>query len=95
MQYIWKPINATATGQIGSSSKRILVGGVIVNSHSTGTFRFANGTSTSWTAVGGTYTPATGSSSVVFEPIEFDSGCFMMVGGTLDATVLVRELSDI
>lgn len=91
----WTPINATATRQLGSATKKIVVGGVLINSHTTGTFRFANGTSTSFTPVGGTYTPATGSSAIMFEPIEFNSGCFMAIGGTFDATVLVKERDDI
>lgn len=91
----WKTINATSTRQIGSATKKIKIGGVVVNSHTTGTFRFASGTATSYTAIGGTYTPASGSSVITLEPIEFGSGCFMMVGGTFDSTVLYIEGDDI
>lgn len=94
----WKPVIATASKQIGSTTKKIAVRGVIVNSHTSGTWRFVNGTAGQYataTSVGGTYTPAAGSSDHIWEPIEFDSGCYMAVAGTLDATVLYRELSDI
>jgi hypothetical protein len=92
MQIRWSSVNATASRQIGSEAKTIQVGGIIVNSNTAGSFRLCNGTLTKFVPVGGTYTPTTAvSSSIVFEPLDFDSGCFMAVGGTLDATVLYRE----
>jgi len=91
----WTPTNATATKTIGVPGARVVVKGVIVNSHTSGTFRFSNGTATNWSAtgLGGTYTPATGSSVILFEPIDFTSGCFFQVGGTLDATVLYNDFN--
>jgi hypothetical protein len=91
----WKPVNATATRQIGSATKKVIIKGVIVNSHTTATFRFVNGTATNYTSISGTYTPATGSSNLTLDPIEFGAGCYMIVGGTLDATVLYRERDDV
>ena len=91
----WKPVNATVSRQIGSTSKKVAVTGVIVNSHTSGTFRFANGTSTNYTPIGGTYTPAAGSSTLMFEPIDFDSGCYMVIAGTFDGLVLMRERDEI
>lgn len=94
MESIYKPINVTSSTQIGSSTKRIQLGGIIVNSHTTGTFKLVNGTATG-TAIAGTYTPASGSSILTFEPIEFDSGCFLVTAGTINVTLLVKELGDV
>ena len=90
----WQRQNATASGQIALTTDRVILKGVIVHSHSSGTFKFFNGTLTSLssTGIGGTYTPAAGSSSVMFEPMSFDTGLFMMVAGTFDGTVLFNTL---
>lgn len=65
---------------------------LIVNSHTTGTFRLANGTSTSLSFVQGTYTPATGSSVIEFESLEFPNGIFVETGGTINWTAIYNEL---
>ena len=62
------------------------LGKVIVNSHTSGTFKIFNGTNNGATAIGGTYTPASGSSIQLFE-VEF-ANLFVQVYGTIDATIL-------
>lgn len=90
--YKWDKVNATSTKQIGSSGEHVVLGGIIVNSHTNSTFRLADGTLTSFTPIAGSYTPATGSSSIVFEPIDFNSGCVIVIAGTADYTVLYNTL---
>lgn len=58
---------------------------VIVNSHSTGTFRLYDGL-TAVNPIGGTYTPATGSSVIDFN-LAFNTGLYYVKGGTIDATL--------
>lgn len=61
---------------------------ILVNSHTSGSFRIYDGTAfASATAVGGTYTPASGSSTIEVEAA-FGTGLFVQVGGTIDTTVI-------
>lgn len=80
--------NITASTQITSQPGTLER--IVVNSHSGGTFKLVNGTA-SQTALGGTYTPATGSSSIEFEPLGFNTGLYVAVGGTADLTVVYNE----
>ena len=81
-----------ATANIGTASAHTVLHGIVINSHTSGTFKLGNGTVTNYTAFGGTYTPATGSSILMLEPVDFDSGLCVVVGGTLNATVLYNSL---
>lgn len=74
------------SGTIVSSSPASLEK-VIVNSHTTGSYRLFNGTSYAATAFGGTFTPASGSSTQEYEA-KFDTGLYIHTGGTVDLTVL-------
>ena len=86
----WQYANATISRQIGSG--RCVLGGIMINSHTSGVFRFANGTLGSFTPIAGSYTPAAGSSSLLFEPIDFESGAVILISGTADLTVLYNAL---
>jgi len=82
--------NVKTTGQITSS--HAVLHEVIVNSHSSGTWRLCNGTATSNSAVGGTYTPAAGSSVVAYKELEFTNGIYVETSGTLDVTAVFNDL---
>lgn len=77
----------------GSNSARLIktgdgvLGKIVINSHSSGTFKLFDGVTNAAAAIGGTYTPAAGSSVLSFEPLGFDTGLYMNVSGTLDATI--------
>lgn len=80
---------------ISSSNQVCAVPGVlnkvIVNSHSTGTFKLCDGTYTQ-KDIGGTYTPATGSSVIEYE-VPFDNGLYVALGGTINVTVCYNNHS--
>jgi len=80
-------LNTTSSGLVktGSGSVR----GVIVNSHTSGTVKFSNGT-TAVNDIMGTFTfPAAGSQVINFgSGVVFSTGLFVTVGGTANITVL-------
>lgn len=82
----YMPFTASKLLQSGASA----IHGVIINSHTTGTFRFYDAlTGAAASAIGGTYTPAAGSSVIAFpKPIACTTGIFVAAGGTIDATVI-------
>lgn len=82
--------NITATGQI--TTKHSVLHAILVNSHTTGSFRIANGTATAFTAAGGTYTPAAGSSVIEYKELEFASGMYIQTAGTLNLTAVFNDL---
>lgn len=82
--------NVAANAQVTNQSA--VLHSVIVNSHSTGTFRLAKGTATSLTYLQGTYTPATGSSTIEFKELEFTDGIYVVTGGTINLTVIYNDL---
>ncbi len=96
-------IAATATAvttpkgqQIGSATKQIQLGWMVIGSCSSGTFSLANGTATSHTIMGlGTYTPAATSSILEFPPYVFSEGLYLMMAGTLTATIYYRETDEV
>lgn len=67
--------------------------GVIINSHTSGTFKIYDGiAATSGVAVGGTYTPPTGSSVITYpRPLDLHTGLFIQASGTIDASAIVSE----
>lgn len=62
---------------------------IVINSHSTGTFKLFDGIAETGTAFGGTYTPATGSSVIEIEA-KFDTGLYIMTAGTINMTPLIN-----
>lgn len=82
--------NIKASGQITFNQGALHE--IIVNSHTTGTWRLCNGTATSNTAIGGTYTPASGSSTVDYKELEFTSGIYIQTAGTVDLTAVFNDL---
>jgi hypothetical protein len=62
---------------------------VIVNSHSTGTFRLFDGLTDGSTPITGTYTPATGS-SVIEVNAKFDTGLYVTTTGQANLTILIN-----
>lgn len=84
-----KYTNGTASAQIVAGRGRVY--GVIVNSNSSGTFKLWDSLTATGTVICNTYTVASGSSVITFpEPIEFYTGLFLTVGGTLDYTIITR-----
>ncbi len=78
--------NTTASGLIKTGLGT--VHGVIVNSHTSGTVKFSNGT-TAVNDMMGTYTFPAGSQVVDFGAgLVFSTGLFVTVGGTANITVL-------
>lgn len=82
--------NISANAQVTTS--QAVLHAIVVNSHSTGTFRLATGTATSLTYVQGTYTPATGSSVIELKELEFTNGIYVVVGGTINLTAIYNDL---
>lgn len=82
--------NVAANAQI--TTGHAVLHSIVVNSHSTGTFRLATGTATSLTYVQGTYTPATGSSVIELHELEFEDGIYVVVGGTINLTAVYNDL---
>jgi len=63
--------------------------GVIVNSHTSGTLKFWDNTSAATTVLLNTYTFPAGSGTYMFPPgIEFTTGLYATVGGTIDYTIV-------
>lgn len=84
-----KYLNGTTSQAIVSGSGKLY--GIIVNSHTSGTFKIWDNTAGSGTVLINTFTVPTGSQMYVFPvPIDFYTGCFITVGGTIDYTILTR-----
>lgn len=81
-----KPVNFTATGNVTTSEKGVLIG-FYVNSTTAGTLVFRSG-GASGTVMDGTITPAVGFHRF---PAAFTNGLHVTVGGTIDATAFVVE----
>lgn len=77
----YSPVSANALIKSGAG----VLHKVVVNSHSSGTFRLYDGL-TAVNPMGGTYTPATGS-SVIDLNLAFNTGLYFVTGGTIDATI--------
>lgn len=68
-----------------------IVYGVIINSHTSGTFTLYDEKSASGAVIANTFTLPSGSQVITFPaPIEFYTGLHIVYGGTLDATWIIR-----
>lgn len=83
-----KYTNGTAGATIKTGQGTVY--GIIVNSHTSGTFKLWDNTAGSGTVITNTFTLAAAGSQVVLfpAPISFYTGLFMDVGGTIDYTVI-------
>jgi hypothetical protein len=87
MDKSYKSTNSTASALIRTGGGR--VAGVIVNSHTSGTMKLWDNTSAAGTVLVNTFTFPAGSGVYQFpEPIEFYTGLYFTVGGTLDYTIV-------
>ena len=75
------PINLSSSAIVSKAGGALI--GYHVNSTSSGTIVFKDGTTTGSTAVTGTVTPSTGFNAF---PAAFPNGLFVTIGGTLDVT---------
>lgn len=83
----YKSTNGTASALIRTGAG--LVAGVVVNSHTNGTMKLWDNTSAAGTVIVNTITFAAGPSVYTFPaPIEFYTGLYFTVGGTLDFTII-------
>jgi hypothetical protein len=80
------------TYSAGATSSHAVLHAIVVNSHSSGVFRLANGTATSFTYVTGSYSPATGSSILDFKELEFTNGILVQMTGTMNFNVIYNDL---
>jgi hypothetical protein len=65
------------------------VHGVIVNSHTSGTLKLWDNTSAATTVISNTYTFPAGSQVINFpQPIDFYTGLYADIGGTVDLTII-------
>lgn len=88
----FKYTNGTASAQIRAGSGT--VAGVIVNSHTSGTMKLWDSLTATGTIIVNTYTFPAGSGIYMFpKPIEFYTGLFFTVGGTLDFTIIWKPTS--
>lgn len=79
-------LNTTSSGLVKTGEGT--VHGVIVNSHTSGTIKFSNGT-TAVNDIMGTYTFPSGSQVVDFGAgIKCSTGIFATIGGTANVTIL-------
>lgn len=81
-------VNLSATGRIKDTAG-ILVG-VVINSHTGGTLKFWNNTSAAGSVLFNTITLAAGERYINFFNANFDTACFLTVGGTADVTVIYK-----
>lgn len=82
--------NNNASALIASGSGTIA--GVIVNSHTSGTLKLWDSTSASGLVIMNTFTFPAGSGVYKFpDDINFNTGLFATVGGTLDYTIIFNE----
>lgn len=83
----YKSTNGTASALIRTGAGS--VAGVIVNSHTNGTMKLWDNTSAAGTVLLNTVTFAAGPGFYQFpRPIEFYTGLYFTVGGTLDYTIV-------
>ena len=82
--------NGTASALIRTGAGRFY--GVSVNSHTIGTLKFWDNTAGSGTVLLNTITLPTGASVISLpEPLAFDTGLYVTVGGTaVDYTIIYR-----
>ena len=79
-------LNTTSSGLVKNENGTIH--GVIVNSHTSGTIKFSNGT-TAVNDIMGTYTFPSGSQVVNFgNGLVCSTGIFVTIGGTANVTIL-------
>lgn len=82
-----KYTNGTASALIRTGAGRVY--GVIVNSHTSGTMKLWDNTSATGTVICNTFTFTAGSGIYMFpEPIDFYTGLYFTLGGTLDFTII-------
>lgn len=79
-------INLTSSGLIKTGTGNL--GGVVINSHSSGTLKFWDNTSAATTVIFNTITLAVGERWIPFFGAKFTTGCFLTIGGTADVTVI-------
>ncbi len=83
----YKYTNGTASGLIRTGGGQ--VAGVIVNSHTNGTMKLWDSLTATGTVIVNTYTFPAGSGMYKFpQPVDFYTGLFFTVGGTLDYTIV-------
>lgn len=83
----YKETNVTASALIKTGGGS--VAGVIVNSHTSGTMKLWDNTSAAGGVIVDTFTFPAGSGVYTFpRPIEFYTGLYFTVGGTLNCTVV-------
>jgi hypothetical protein len=84
-----KSTNGTASALIKTGGGKVF--GVIVNSHTNGTMKLWDNTSAAGTVLVNTFTFPAGSGVYRFpEPIEFYTGLYFTLGGTLDFTIVYK-----
>lgn len=84
-----KPTNGTASALIKTGSGKVW--GIIINSHSSGTFKFWDALTATGTVVTDTFTLSAGSQVIKFpEPLEFQTGLYLTIGGTMNYTVVTK-----
>ena len=84
-----KYYNASASANIATGNGKVY--GVIVNSHTNGTMKLWDNTAGSGTVIVNTFHFPSGSGVYKFpEAIEFYTGLYFTVGGTLDYTLIYR-----
>lgn len=86
-----KYTNGTTSQAIRSTAG--LLYGIIVNSHSSGTLKLWDNTTATGSVIMNTFSFPAGSGVYMFPtPIEFYTGLFATVGGTLDYTILTSTV---
>ncbi len=84
-----KYTNGTTSQAIRSQAGKLY--GVIVNSHTSGTMKLWDSLTATGNVIVNTYTFPAGSGIYMFPvPIEFYTGLFITVGGTLDYTIISK-----
>ena len=82
------PKNLSASGAI-KNTPGVLVG-VVINSHSSGTLKFWNNTEGSGNVLFNTITLHTSERYINLFNANFDTACYLTIGGTADVTVLYK-----
>jgi hypothetical protein len=83
-------LNGTTSQLVKTGSGRFF--GVVVNSHTSGTLKFWDNTSAVTTILLNTITLASGPQILTMPngPVQFSTGLFVTVGGTIDYTILYQ-----
>lgn len=85
-----KYLNGTTSQQIVAGAGRAY--GVIVNSHTSGTMKLWDSLTATGTVIVNTFTFPAGSGMYIFPvSVDFYTGLFLTVGGTLDYTILYSK----